>query len=229
VKNTILIAALFFGCVTFVRSQDSTAVIVVIKTTPSLIFDVDNTPTLAAEWLFSKNWGLQQEIGWGNAHINPWQNQRDRFPNKENWRFKTQIRYYSKKLLQSDTRFYTAFEWFRKEIFITQNQYIGQDCSTSTNVCGYFKQTDVNTRRSVSVLSIKFGLQFSVYRRMMIDLYLGGGMRSRTVTNNLSSTERSRNFRLDWWGFSTLSPSVSGPDPSLTAGFSVGYKIFKKK
>lgn len=211
------------------QAQDTIRPSVVLKFTPSMLLDPDNTLTLGAEIPFSTRWSVQQEVGWGNSYTNLW-DEHSRYPDKNNWRFRSQLRYYFTNPYSRAGGWYFALEYFRKEIFIRQYQAIGRQCNPATGTCAYFEEGFLRTRRRVSALHGKFGFQWAFPDRVVLDLYLGGGFRNLIVTNDDPLGQANINLnQTDFFNLRSLRPGKYEPIPSISAGFSFGFLLTQKK
>ncbi|MEZ4905247.1 MAG: DUF3575 domain-containing protein [Spirosomataceae bacterium] len=147
---------------------------VILKFTPSMLLDLDNTLTLGVELPLNSRWSVQQEIGWGNSQFNLWGDD-SLYPHKNNWRFRTQLRYFIFKSTTHQGGWYLAAEYFRKEVFIRQVHAFGRDCNPITGTCAYFQEGILRTRRRVSAIHGKLGYQWILPdNRISLDLYMGG-------------------------------------------------------
>jgi hypothetical protein len=211
------------------QAQDTIRPAVILKFTPSMLLDPDNTLTLGVEIPLSVRWSVQQEVGWGNAYMNLW-DERSRYTEKNNWRFRTQLRYYFEKSNSKLSGSYFALEYFRKEVFIRQYQAIGRQCNPLTGTCAYFEEGILRTRRRVSALHGKFGYQWLIPDRMVVDIYIGGGFRNLIVTNDDPLGQANINLiRTNFFNLRSLRPGKYEPIASISAGFSLGILLVQKK
>jgi hypothetical protein len=229
-KNLIstIILVILFAKIAY--CQDSSRVVAIMKTMPTTLFDFDNTVTIGLEIPFNKHWSIQQDLGWGNAPLNVWSSERDTYPTKTNWRFRTQARYYFNEFKHERGRLYVGVEYFHKAVFINQIKRIGRQCSSQSGNCAYFEEANVATHRAISAVHLKFGYQVVVYKNLVIDAFTGIGVREVVVTNDVSAEDNlnmgfGSNFAFS--SFRRLSP-MSATYPSISLGFSIGYQ-FKKK
>jgi len=214
-------------CAQTLWGQDTLKPKVILKTTPSMLLDWDNTLALGVEIPLYRHWSLQQDLGWGNSKFNLW-GDGEQYPNKNNWRFRTQLRYYFTDNSVRMGGWYFAAEYFRKEIFIVQNHAFGRDCNPTTGVCAYFEEGLLHTRRRVSALHGKMGYQWFIPdTRLVFDCYFGGGYRRLIVTNDDPS------FRGNWVRnpslFRPIRPQKYEPAVSLSFGFSLGILFAQKR
>ena len=191
------------------------------------MFDIDNTFTFGAEIPFQKQYSFQQELGWGNANTNAWDSERSRYPDKTNWRLRTQVRYYFHETKKHSGRFYWGAEYFRKDIFINQVKSIGQQCNPNTGVCAYFEEMNVQTHRAINGLHIKIGFQVKNRDNLVFDFFTGFGLRNIKVSNNAPTGGINNQLDRIFIGFNSLVPD-NYTTPSIALGFSVGYEIKKK-
>jgi Protein of unknown function (DUF3575) len=209
------------------HSQDNSRVLAIVKTMPTTLFDIDNTVTFGVEVPFNKHWSIQQELGWGNTWLSPWYSERNTYPSKTNWRFRTQGRYYFDEFRNNGGRMYIGMEYFRKDVFVNQLKNIGRECTSQTATCSYFEEANVRTHRAISALHFKFGYQVAVSERVIIDTFAGFGGREIVVTNNVSAQDNLQNSFQGLFDIRSLNPS-NRSSPSISFGFSVGYQIKKK-
>lgn len=223
------IICVLFLAKSYLQAQDTLQPALIIKIIPSMLLDPDNTLTLGTEIPLGRRWSIQQEVGWGNAYMNLW-DERSRYTEKNNWRFRTQLRYYFEKSNSKLSGSYFALEYFRKEVFIGQYQAIGRQCNPLTGTCAYFEEGILRTRRRVSALHGKFGYQWLIPDRMVVDIYVGGGFRKLIVTNDAPLGQTNINWtRMGLFNFRSLQPGNYDPIISLSGGFSLGILLAQKK
>lgn len=227
-KNAQLIIGFFLVFALNAYSQDSSKVVLILKTMPTTMFDLDNTFTFGAEIPFMKVFSFQQEIGWGNANANVWQNERETYPDKVNWRFRTQFRHYFYEDKTGASRFYWGAEYFRKDVFINQPRSVGRQCNAQTGVCAYFETVNVRTHRAINGLHLKIGYQAKIGSHLILDFFTGLGIREVNVSNDVDSQNTNTFFgRRPLFIFRSTVPG-SETRASIALGFSVGYEIRKK-
>jgi len=229
-KNWKLTIGFFFVFTLNVYSQDSSKVVLILKTMPTTMFDLDNTFTFGVEIPFKKVFSFQQEIGWGNPNLNVWKRERQVYPDRVNWRFRTQVRHYFHENKSHTGRLYWGAEYFRKDIFINQPRSTGRQCNAQTRVCAYFEDVNVETHRAIGGLHLKFGYQGKISNNVVLDFFMGFGLRNINVSNDADIQDEDfflggGIIRLDF------RPTNLGnyTTPSIALGFSVGYEIKKKK
>ncbi len=223
-----MICILFFAK-SYLQAQDTLQPVIIIKFIPSMLLDPDNTLTLGTEIPLGHRWSVQQEVGWGNAYMNLW-DERSRYADKNNWRFRTQLRYYFAKSDSKLSGSYFALEYFRKEVFIRQYQAIGRQCNPLTGACAYFEEGFLRTRRRVSALHGKLGYQWLIPDRMVVDIYVGGGFRKLIVTNDDPLEQANANLiQTNLFNLRSLRPGNYDPIVSISAGFSLGILLVQKK
>lgn len=206
-------------------AQDTLRPKIILKTVPTTLIDPDNTLTLGAEIPIATHWSIYQEAGWGNAALSPWEDGK-KFASKNNFRFRTQGRYYFSDPYSQRGSWYLAAEYYRKEVFIKEYRALGRGCNPATGGCAYFEEGLVKTRRRVSASHVKAGYQVVVPRRLVIDLYLGGGFRKLLVTNDAEEgTINNWFWNRDLFNFRTLRPGSYETTPSITGGFSLGILL----
>jgi Protein of unknown function (DUF3575) len=221
---------LLFFCTHLMYAQADKKIIAVAKFNPSMFFDPDNTITVGSEVLIKGHWTFQQEIGWGNNLFNLWLERRARFPDKNNWRFKTQIRCYFQAVDFSKSQSYWAIEYYRKDNFISQFAGIGQECNPLTGACAYFEEGILKTHRRVSALHFKIGHQWVLSEKMQLDFYFGGGVRGLVIKNNASDAITTLINNSSAVGISsTTRPGIYPTFPTVTFGFTLGYLITKQQ
>jgi len=208
-----------------VCGQDTLRPKVILKTIPTTLLDPDNTLTLGVEIPIKKRWSLSQELGWGNGALNVW-GEDTMYTNKNNFRFRTQGRFYFDDPFTERGSWYIAAEYYRKEVFITEYRALGRGCNSQTWSCAYFEEGYLKTRRRVSAGHLKIGYQVLVPKRFVIDVYLGGGLRRLLVTND--AAEDAINawiWNRSLFNFRTLRPGRYETIPSISAGLSIGILL----
>jgi len=206
-------------------AQDTLRSRAILKTVPTTLIDLDNTFTLGVEIPIQTRWSIYQEAGWGDAALSPWEDGKE-FASKNNFRFRTQGRYYFSDPYSERGSWYLAVEYYRKEVFINEYRALGRSCNPATGGCAYFEEGFVKTRRRVSASHIKAGYQVVVPRRLVIDLYLGGGFRKLLVTNDAEEGAINNWFwNRELFNFRTLRPGRYETIPSISGGFSLGILL----
>lgn len=210
-----------------VPSPDALKSAIILKITPLALFDLDNTVQLGVEVpLKNPAWSLQQEMGYGHSAFNLWYSERQRYPDRETWRFRTQIRYYF--LKQNRNSPYMAGEYLLKKNMEGKYRSVGMDCSTTQfggQNCAYFQNRRVHLARFVNAFHLKLGWQFSIGNRMALDTYVGAGIRALQVKYVGLPPNSFFNGRRDFLTFRNDWPGRYGPTPSLSAGFHIGWRL----
>ncbi|MDF7822225.1 DUF3575 domain-containing protein [Runella sp. MFBS21] len=204
-------------------AQEQASPSLLLKTIPSTLFDVENSLTLAVEVPFSKHWSVQQELGWGDNAFNIYSRQRELYPNRETWRFRTQIRYY---LTDKNTGAYLAMEYYHKNVVTHSLMGIGQGCNPATGACAYFQEMPIRTNRKVSAAHLKWGCVLETAQRVIIDVYMGMGIRGLVVTDNVGGAST---FRSEWFTFRPNRPGNYGTTLGISAGIALGYAFRPRK
>ncbi len=199
----------------------------ILKTIPSTLIDPDNTFTLGLEVPLPKRWSVQQEIGWGHNSFNVYSYERDQYPNRQTWRFRSQIRYYFNDLSSPNGSFFAALEYFHKNVTTDQLQAVGRDCNTWGG-CAYFEEVAVRTHRLVSAGHFKLGYVLITQKKMAIEIYAGLGVRGLRVKNNLDGTSLNL-LRRDFFNLRPNQPGNYGTMPGLSAGIALGYAFRPRK
>jgi hypothetical protein len=181
-------------------SQDSSRVVCIFKMMPTTLIDTDNSITIGLEVPLKNQWAFQQELGWGNASMNFSEHERKVYPDRNTWRYRTQIRHYIHTFAHPNKQLYLAAEYFRKDVFVSRDS--------------------TNTHKAVNGLHAKVGYQ-SVVDNFVFDAFFGLGFRYVNVTND--------NPNAVFYGASTQFQPFKGVLPSLSLGFSIGYQIKKKR
>ena len=212
---------------------------VILKTTPSFIFDFDNTFTLGAEYRIKKYVSLQGEIGYGNTNQNLLIgifkdniSSQNGFRNNDVFRGRAEVRFYSQKNRRAFPQgYYYAIEGFCKYVGKETFERVGRDAIDF--VPEYFEQVLVNKTRKVYGSHFKVGSQFYIFdgdpqkrKRWLFDVYLGLGF--RTINNQLSYDSKRENDRLNEGnrGFGKIfNDNGKQPMISATLGFKLGYAI----
>lgn len=196
----------------------------IIKWAPLSLIDPHSTVQLGAEYLMGNAWSVQQEIGYGrNFEVLATEDYHDR----EIWRFRTEFRKYTDEFRSKGTGPYTAFEVLYKRINYAKEGRIGRDCADGG--CEYAMITDYTLLKDVIGIHVKFGGQFVVENRLVIDIYMGGGLRNITVKASgypsipeLFLDEETRFIK------SNVTMPGNHTMLSMSGGFKLGYLIYNK-
>lgn len=182
-KYSLMLLLAFVGAVSYAQipKPDTLGSIIILKITPLALFDLDNTVQVGLEVpLRNPAWTIQQELGYGHSAFNLWYGERKQYPDRETWRFRSQIRYYFRKNNQKSA--YIAGEYLFKKNSEEKYESVGMDClSGQFGPCAYFQYRDVHLGRFVNVFHAKWGGQFTIGERMLMDIYLGAGIRALVV------------------------------------------------
>jgi hypothetical protein len=196
----------------------------VLKVTPLMLFDPDNTLQAGLEVpLRNPRYSFQQEVGYGHAAYALYPTERAE-QNKETWRLRTQLRRYYRQ--NQNGAGYFALEYLFKKNSLRQWRAVGRDCA-SPGQCAYFENRQVALGRFVNAWHLKMGWQYLLGDRLNLDLYWGVGVRDLTVrTLSLENEELTRDGDFLW--FRTNRPGYYGPVPSLSLGFHLGWFLGPK-
>ncbi len=203
---------------------------VILKTIPSTLVDPDNTFTLGVEVPLSGHWSVQQEIGWGHNSFNAYATERAEYPNRQTWRFRSQVRYYFSDISSPNGSFFLALEYFRKNVLTDQMMAIGQGCNPLTGACAYFQEMPVRTRRQVSAGHFKWGYAFETQHRIAIEIYMGIGIRELVVKDDSDGATSNIIWnRPGLFTFRPNRPGYYGTMPGVSAGIALGYAFRPRK
>jgi len=200
----------------------------IAKWTPSMLLDPDNTLTLGIEVPFTSRWSVQQEIGWGHNSFNLYSTERERFPNRTTWRYRTQIRYYLSRNPTTTGNSYIAGEYLRKNVFTDELRAVGRQCNAQTGNCAFFEEINVRSNRMVNAFHAKFGYLIITSEGLCFDIYLGAGIRDLRVTDNAGS-EVLPNLGTNFFNIRPTRAGNYGTNLGLSGGFSIGYAFRKKE
>ncbi len=207
-----------------VLRPDTLGSVVILKITPLTLFDLDNTLQLGLEVPFrDPAWTFQQEMGYGHSAFNLWYNERENYPDRETWRFRSQLRYYFRKNNQSSP--YIAGEYLFKKNSEERTESVGVDCPNGRfGPCAYFQVKERHLFRFVGAFHVKWGWQFKMGNRWYFDTYVGGGIRALQVRyqDGMDRTDFGWRFRSL---FRDSAPGRYGPSPSFSAGVHFGYRL----
>jgi hypothetical protein len=197
----------------------------VLKVTPLMLFDPDNTLQAGLEVpLRNPRYSFQQEVGYGHAAYALYPTERAE-QNKETWRLRTQLRRYYRQ--NQNGAGYFALEYLFKKNNIRQWRSVGMDCG-SPGQCAYFENRPVTLGRFVNALHLKMGWQYLIGERLNLDLYWGLGLRNLKVrTMGVADENLVGNDGFVWFG--TNRPGNYGPVSSLSLGFHVGWFLGPKQ
>ncbi|TDB68167.1 DUF3575 domain-containing protein [Arundinibacter roseus] len=211
-------------------STDSLSSVIMLKVTPLALFDLDNTVQVGIELpLPNPAWTFQQEMGYGHSAFNLWYSERLENPNRETWRFRSQLRYYFRKRNQQSP--YLAAEFLFKKNSREKLESIGMDCTGEffNRQCAYFQNRTTHLGRFVNAFHLKWGWQFYLSERWSMDMYAGAGLRGLKV-KYLSPNVDDQPFRdNNFFDVRTDEPGAYGPFPSLSMGLHLSYSLSKNK
>jgi hypothetical protein len=210
---------------------------IILKTTPSYIFDFDNSFTIGVERFFGSNKSGNFEIGYGNTNQNllmgvqDW-DRNDRYRNLNIFRSKIELKRYSNKNLDFLPKgSYSSVELFGKYLY--KRGFLQVNRNVVNFQPEYTEYVLSTQQRSVWGSHIKFGRQFYIFddnqnkkSRFMMDVYAGVGFRA--INNRIDYPNRSETdqFWLDNIYFGKIYTDegklavLSG-----TLGFKIGYQI----
>lgn len=195
----------------------------VAKVAPLSLVDPDNTVQFGAERMLANRNAVQGEFGYGWQGMNLWRYaQTSPYSNRETWRGRAEWRYYARNSPGPIGRYF-ALEVFYKQVNALANGSVGVGCQNGP--CQYYELYSSPIRKSVWGSHAKIGWQFSMdpSRRLLGDLYLGLGVRQRTV-RQLDEADGLTYFQPRRSLFDPFYP------PSLTVvsiafGVKIGYRL----
>ncbi|GAA4395857.1 hypothetical protein GCM10023187_03300 [Nibrella viscosa] len=207
----------------------------VIKFSPLHLFDPDNTVQFGLERILSPRQSVQGEFGFGLGTFNVWQGSGSgRYTHWEHWRGRAEWRFYTNRYrsnrnvginVRSPAPLgnYLAVELFYKQVNAVENYTVGRECTGGP--CAFFELRESPVTKYVGGSHFKLGRQFAFgidNNRLMMDLYMGLGLRIRSVERPPIAAE-DQAFRSG--GFLVFDPFYQGASviPSLTAGLKLGY------
>ena len=216
----------------FGQKKDSTKIKNILKTTPSYIFDFDNTFTIGLEHYLKNNKSIQMELGYGNSNQNLLiayeGNQSSAYKGFNNFRLRSELRFY---VINKNSMFplgtYTSIELFGKYIYKNSYQSVGRNVINWTP--SYYEYVLINQKRTVFGSHIKFGYQFKILNnnqksRMLMDIY--GEIGFRAIYNYYDypgKLDTDQNWNIQG-SFGKIFDSQGKIGViSATAGFKLGY------
>lgn len=217
---------LLISCWHLASAQDTLRLPVIIKWTPSMLLDPDNSLTLGVEIPISRRGSIQQEIGWGHNQFNAHSYEKEQFPTRQTWRLRSQFRLYIPSFSVGRDKFYLAVEYFRKNVLTERYQSVGRLCNPTTGTCVYFEEITIRSNRRVNAFHGKAGYVFFLSSHFILDLYVGAGIRDLVVTDNSGNNLPNNTNRL--WDWRTTRPGRYGTMPSISAGFHLGIAFNQK-
>jgi len=209
----------------------------VVSVAPLALFDPENTVLVGVERLLAGRHSLLAEVGYGPRALNIWRPGRfDESGGRETWRGRAEWRIYlgsgSHMKRPPHTRVvavrpmgrYVAFDLFYKQVNSFETGTMGRACEDGT--CQYYQQFRSPVRKSVWAGHVKLGhqrfLDVSPDSRLLIDVYIGLGLRQRTISHDEESLPDDAGQRwVSSGGF------TNGLDylftPNVSTGFRIGY------
>ncbi|QHT67112.1 DUF3575 domain-containing protein [Rhodocytophaga rosea] len=200
----------------------------IIKWAPLSLVDQDNTVQFGIEYLFKGPVSLQQEIGYGWFSFNG-NSDNGVYINREIWRSRTEVRFYvaNNGQIKRPHGAYLALEFLYKRMNYTKEDNVGRECENGD--CEYFEKMNYKLFRDVYGFHGKMGVQFIIEKRLALDVYIGGGLRSVVVKSPGLSAEN--NNLMEDRGFVLSKPMELGQYTmlSMSGGFKIGYLIYKRR
>ncbi len=204
----------------------------VIKIAPLSLVDPYNTFQAGYEYVPRRGlWSVQAEAGYGNYRTNTDRALRRSFNTGrtrlmlENWRLRTEVRLYTEGYATRPVGFYVAGETMYRRSSWRGERSLGRECEDG--VCAFFEIVPYTMHKDVLAFHGKAGGQVELFKRLLIDLYTGLGMRyvwvhSRQLGENDSLGE-------NWWTFN-IDPGRPGRYRLVSAslGFKLGYLLYRK-
>jgi hypothetical protein len=201
----------------------------IIKWAPLSLIDQDNTVQFGIEYLFKGPVSLQQEVGYGWFNFNGKSDNGAAYKNREIWRSRTELRFYvaNNGQVRRPHGAYLALEFLYKRMNYSKEGNVGRGCNGPD--CEYFEKMNYKLFRDVFGYHGKMGLQFIIEKRLAVDLYIGGGLRS-IVVKSPGLSEEDSNFSEER-GFVLSKPMEVGRYTllSMCSGFKLGYLIYKRR
>lgn len=204
---------------------DTLGSIIILKITPLALFDLDNTVQVGLEVpLRNPAWTIQQELGYGHSAFNLWYGERRQYPDRETWRFRSQIRYYFRKRNQNSA--YIAGEYLFKKNSEEKFESVGMDCLNGQfGPCAYFQNRDVHLGRFINAFHAKWGGQIVIGEHMLMDIYLGFGIRSLVVRYLGVPKSDTPDIGRDFFPVRTDRIGRYHPTGSFSMGFHFGWRL----
>ncbi|MBD2754200.1 DUF3575 domain-containing protein [Spirosoma validum] len=197
----------------------------VVKFAPLSLLDPDNTVQFGAERLVGQRHGIQLELGYGWQALNAWRStQNARYSDREIWRGRVEWRYYLHQTNRPVGQ-YVALEGFYKQVNVRENGTIGIGCTTGP--CQYYQLFSAPLQKYVGGGHIKFGRQFVFSAdnpRLLIDLYIGLGVRWRTIERAEKSVDSYYYYSSGYDVFNSFSETPYALI-SVAYGVKVGYSF----
>ncbi|MGL4630713.1 MAG: hypothetical protein ACRCVT_05845 [Leadbetterella sp.] len=210
----------------------------ILKTTPGLIFDFDNTFTIGWEHFLKPDKSIQSEFGYGNTNQNLLIGifetyESSEFKNYDVYRGKVEMKKYFNRNSKFETpKAYMAIEIFGK--FLRKSQEITVGKLVTNGTPEYYENISARYKKNVFGSHLKLGHPFTITKysksknpKLIIDLYAGIGF--RRIQNDIEYVGKS-DTDLFWNEFRTIGGIFRYNDESIyiisaTAGFKLGYVL----
>lgn len=189
----------------------------ILKFAPLSLIDINPTYQIGAEYFFTENYSLQQEVGYGHEKsimVN-WNKQTD----ERTWRFRTEFRKY---LPQKQANFRGQRNYIAYEIMFKRFDYPA-DYTVTINKGNYFENTHYTYQfvRDTYAFHVKLGQQEIRTSNFVVDGYLGLGIRwNKVYSDNANPNYTDTVLRID-----DLAPIKAGFNQtfSVSLGFKIGF------
>jgi hypothetical protein len=203
--------------------------LLVAKFAPLSLIDTDRTVQAALEYSLNRRWSVQQEFGYGNFRSTTLGVflfvpvfTKDLY-RSEVFRSRSEIRLYLESFYGTLEGGYLAFESVYKRVNTQEERTIGRGCANGP--CDYFERVAFERFKDVFAFHLKLGRQMMLGKRFTADIYVGPGLRFLSVrTPGLTVDDYPAND--GWYAEIRVLPGHYTL-PSASAGFKVGYAIYK--
>jgi hypothetical protein len=139
------------------------------------LIDPDRTVQFGAEYFLTSRLSLQTELGYGKFLGYNGSNAEPR----RIWRSRNEIRLYLSDYQYADFIGYLALEGFYKQVYTYKNETVARGCQGLN--CNYYEIVRYAYQKDVWGINLKGGGQVFLGKRVLLDMYLGVGLREIAV------------------------------------------------
>lgn len=205
---------LFYSYLASAQSEAIPAYSFAIKTSPLNILDPWNGTlvNLGAELRFTGRLGLYSEYGQYFPEFNVF----DDISHNKGFLLKEELKFYSKNLR----------EYFSVEFCYSEQEYLRNDTIDLTNHGGNRYARNYRISRCFPGIVFQYGTSVLKWEKLVLDFYVGIGMRYNIVKCALTDEEAENRELGDWNNANTyIQKNGNHLIPKFNCGFRIGYKV----
>lgn len=210
-RTTFLIIVLLTSGILFSQSDIDEDNRLCVKIAPLAILDIYSgmSPRVGIEYKLKNNWALYHELGTYMPYVNSMQNNRGGL-------IKTELKMYL------NNSGFTSGQYFSAELFYKHQSY-----GTYDSIYGPARYNkDYQVSKNVACFTIKYGFLQIFESNLLIDAFVGLGVRQKYIANTLTFDENLHIKSSDSYG-TNIAKNKAGTFTYLNfdAGIKIGYRF----